>query len=337
MPFRACRVFSTGSPADTRVATMDIDDLSAGDVVVRVAYSSLNYKDARAVTGRGRPIMRRTPLNAGIDLSGVVESSSDRRFTPGMPVLANGMGLGEAHDGGFAEYARVPGDWLMPLPGTLTLRSAMAFGTAGYTAALCVHRMEINGQTPALGPIVVTGATGGVGSIAVRLLASRGYPVIAVSGRPEHHDWLRTLGATDVRTVAQLDLGDKPLERTRFGGAIDNVGGTLLAQLLPHVVEWGNVVSVGLAGGAEFATSVYPFILRGVSLLGASSANSPMPLRREIWRRLGDDLAVADIERFVTKEIGLDEIVPTAIALLDRQLVGRAIVMVPGTVPDRNS
>jgi NADPH2:quinone reductase len=326
MPFRACRVFSTGSPADTRVATMDIDDLSAGDVVVRVAYSSLNYKDARAVTGRGRPIMRRTPLNAGIDLSGVVESSSDPRFTPGMPVLANGMGLGEAHDGGFAEYARVPGDWLMPLPGTLTLRSAMAFGTAGYTAALCVHRMEINGQTPALGPIVVTGATGGVGSIAVRLLASRGYPVIAVSGRPEHHDWLRTLGATDVRTVAQLELGDKPLERTRFGGAIDNVGGALLAQLLPHVVEWGNVASVGLAGGAEFATSVYPFILRGVSLLGASSANSPMPLRREIWRRLGDDLAVADIERFVTKEIGLDEIVPTAIALLDRQLVGRALV-----------
>ena len=230
---------------------MEIDELSPGDVVVRVAYSSLNYKDARAVTGRGRPIMRRTPLNAGIDLAGVVESSTDSRFTPGMPVIANGMGLGEAHDGGFAEYARVPADWLMPLPGALTLRGAMAFGTAGYTAALCVHRMEVNGQRPAMGPIVVTGATGGVGSIGVRLLAARGYQVIAVSGRPEHHGWLRELGATDVRTVEELELGDKPLEKTRFGGAIDNVGGTLLAQLLPHVVEWGNVASVGLAGGAR--------------------------------------------------------------------------------------
>lgn len=326
MPFRACRVFALGASVEARVTTMEVDELSAGDVVVRVAWSSLNYKDARAVTGRGRPIMRRTPLNAGIDLAGVVESSGDPRFTPGMHVIANGMGLGEAHDGGFAEYARAPGDWLMPLPGRLTLPTAMAFGTAGYTAALCVHRMEINGQRPELGPIVVTGATGGVGSIAVRLLAARGYEVIAVSGRPEHHHWLRGLGASDVRTVAQLELGDKPLERTRFGGAIDNVGGTLLAQLLPHVVEWGNVVSVGLAGGAEFAASVYPFILRGVSLLGASSANSPMSLRREIWRRLGDDLYVADIERFVTREIGLDEVVPTAVALLDRQLIGRAIV-----------
>ncbi len=326
MPFRACRVFASGPPAETRVTTMTVDELSAGEVVVRVAFSSLNYKDARAVTGRGRPIMRRLPLNAGIDLSGIVESSTDPRFTPGMPVIANGMGLGEAHDGGFAEYARMPADWLMPLTGALTLRGAMAYGTAGYTAALCVHRMEVNGQRPDMGPIVVTGATGGVGSIAVRLLSARGYAVVAVSGRPEHHPWLRELGATDVRTVEQLELGDKPLERTRFAGAIDNVGGTLLAQLLPHIIEWGNVASVGLAGGAEFSTSVYPFILRGVSLLGASSANSPMTLRREIWHRLGEDLHVADIERFVTRQIGLDEIVPTAIALLDRQLVGRALV-----------
>jgi len=326
MAFRACRVFAHDASFTARVTTMELDELSPGEVLVRVAYSSLNYKDARAVTGRGRPIMRRTPLNAGIDLSGVVESSTDPRFTPGMPVLANGMGLGEAHDGGFAEYARLPADWLLPLPGALTLRSAMAFGTAGYTAALCVHRMEGNGQRPAMGPVVVTGATGGVGSIAVRLLAARGYDVIALSGRPEHHGWLQGLGASDVRTVEQLELGDRTLERTRFGGAIDNVGGTLLAQLLPHIVEWGNVASVGLAGGAEFATSVYPFILRGVSLLGASSANSPMSLRREIWERLGSDLNVADIERFVTKEIGLGDVVPTAVALLDRQLVGRAVV-----------
>ena len=236
------------------------------------------------------------------------------------------MGLGEAHDGGFAEYARVPADWLMRPSGALTLRDAMALGTAGYTAALCVHRMETNGQRPALGPVVVTGATGGVGSIAVRLLAARGYHVVAVSGRPEHHAWLRSLGASDVRTIEQLELGDRPLDKARFGGAIDNVGGTLLAQLVAHTAEWGNVASVGLAGGGEFSTTVYPFILRGVSLLGASSANSPMPLRREIWRRLGDDLHVDGLERFVTKEIGLDEVVPTAEALLDRQLVGRTLV-----------
>jgi len=327
MPFRACRVFQTGSTVETRVTPMDIAELSPGEVVVRVAYSSLNYKDARAVTGRGRPIMRRFPLNAGIDLAGVVETSSDSRFAPGDEVFANGMGLGEAHDGGFAQYARVPGDWLMRPSGALTLRSAMALGTAGYTAALCVHRMEVNGQTPALGPVVVTGATGGVGSIAVRLLAGRGYRVVAVSGRPEHHEWLRSLGATDARTAEQLELGDRPLDKARFGGAIDNVGGTLLAQLIAHIVEWGNVASVGLAAGAEIQTSVYPFILRGVSLLGASSANSPMPLRQEIWRRLGDDLHVDDLDRFVTKEIGLDDIVPTAVALLDRQLVGRAVVV----------
>jgi len=327
VPFRACRVFQTGASTETRVTPMDIDELSPGDVVVRVSYSSLNYKDARAVTGRGRPIMRRFPLNAGIDLAGVVETSTDSRFRPGDEVFANGMGLGEAHDGGFAEYARVPADWLMRPSGALTLRGAMALGTAGYTAALCIHRMEVNGQTPALGPVVVTGATGGVGSIAVRLLAGRGYQVVAVSGRPEHQAWLKSLGAADVCTVEQLELGDRPLEKARFGGAIDNVGGRVLAQLIPHVVEWGNVAAVGLAGGDEVQTTVYPFILRGVSLLGASSANSPMPLRQEIWRRLGDDLHVDGLEQFVTKEIGLAEIVPTAAALLDRQLAGRALVL----------
>jgi NADPH2:quinone reductase len=202
----------------------------------------------------------------------------------------------------------------------------MALGTAGYTAALSIHRMEVNGQQPSWGPIVVTGATGGVGSIAVRLLASRGYDVVAVSGRPEHHEWLRSLGGTTVSTPEALQLSDKPLDKTRYGGAIDNVGGTLLAGLLPHIVEWGNVVSVGLAGGAEIRTTVLPLILRGVSLLGASSANSPMPLRRQIWRRLGDDLRIDDVERFVTQEIGLDQIVDTAATLLERRLLGRTLV-----------
>lgn len=304
---------------------MALDELSPGEVVVRVAHSSLNYKDALAVTGRGR-IMRRLPLNAGIDLSGVVEESTDSALPPGTEVIANGMGLGELHDGGFAEYARLPAEWVMPLPTGLTLRSAMVYGTAGYTAALSLHRMEVNGQRPEMGAIVVTGATGGVGSIAVRLLVVREYRVIAVSGRPEHHDWLRALGAHEVATVDDLRLSGKALDKARYGGAIDNVGGELLSRVLPHIVEWGNVVSVGLAGGAEVHATVHPFILRGVSLLGASSANSPMPLRREIWGRLGGDLRVDDVERLVTSDIPLARIPHAATDLLERRLRGRTLV-----------
>jgi acrylyl-CoA reductase (NADPH) len=327
MRFRAVRVADDGDGPKGRLTTMALDELSPGDVVVRVAHSSLNYKDALAVTGRGR-IMRRLPLNAGIDLSGIVESSTDAAMPPGTEVIANGMGLGEQHDGGFAEYARVPAEWLITLPPGLTLRSAMALGTAGYTAALALNRMEVNGQQPAMGPIAVTGASGGVGSIAVRLLAARGYRVVAVSGRPEHHRWLRELGAHDVATVDDLRLSGKPLDKARYGGAIDNVGGELLSRLLPHIIEWGNVVSVGLAGGAEVHATVHPFILRGVSLLGASSANSPMPLRREIWRRLGDDLRVADVERLVTRDVPLDRIPAAATDLLERRLLGRTLVTV---------
>jgi NADPH2:quinone reductase len=328
MTFGACRVFSSDGSIEARVASMAIDELSAGDVVVRVAYSSLNYKDARAVTGRGRPIMRRFPLNAGIDLAGVVETSSDPRFTPGREVIANGMGLGEAHDGGFAEYARVPGDWLMPLPAGLTLRGAMALGTAGYTAALCVHRMEINGQRPDMGPIVVTGATGGVGSIGVRLLASRGYQVIAVSGRPEHHAWLRGLGAADVRTADELELSGKPLDRTKFGGAIDNVGGALLANLLPHIVEWGNVASVGLAGGAELSTSVYPFILRGVSLLGINSVATPRDVRLAVWKRLATDLRPAKLDRIADKLVTFDELPAQFDDYIKGRVTGRTVIRI---------
>jgi acrylyl-CoA reductase (NADPH) len=325
MHFRAVRVADDGDGPKGRLTTMALDELSPGHVVVRVAHSSLNYKDALAVTGRGR-IMRRLPLNAGIDLGGVVETSNDAALPPGTAVIANGMGLGEVHDGGLAEYARVPAEWLIPLPSGLTLRSAMALGTAGYTAALALHRMELNVQRPEMGPIVVTGATGGVGSIAVRLLVVRGYRVIAVSGRREHHDWLRALGAHEVVTADDLQLSGKPLDKARYGGAIDNVGGELLSRLLPHIVEWGNVVSVGLAGGAEVHATVHPFILRGVSLLGASSANSPMPLRRDIWRRLGGDLRVEDLERLVTGEIPLDAVAATATDLLERRLLGRTLV-----------
>lgn len=311
----------------TRVSEVGVGPLAEGSVLVRVAYSSLNYKDALAVTGRGR-VLRRLPLTPGIDLAGFVERSRDERFTRGDRVIANGMGLGELRDGGFAELVEVPADWLVPLPAGLTLLEAMALGTAGFTAGLAVHRMEANGQTPAHGAIVVTGATGGVGSIAVSILAGLGYQVTAVSGRPDHEAWLRSLGATDVVTPDRLELGNKPLDKARFGGAVDNVGGELLGSLLPHIIEWGNVVAVGLAGGTEFRTTVLPFILRGVSLLGASSANCPMPLRTAIWRRLGSDLKPPALDMFVTRVITLDEIVATAHALLNRELHGRVVVAI---------
>jgi putative YhdH/YhfP family quinone oxidoreductase len=305
---------------------METRDLSAGDVVVRVRWSGVNFKDALAVTGRGR-ILKRFPLNAGIDAAGIVESSEDARFRPGDEVVVNGMGLGESHDGGFAEVLRVPGDWIVPLPAGLTLREAMILGTAGFTAALAILRMELNGQRPDMGSVAVTGATGGVGSVAVSILAARGYAVTAVSGRPEHHGFLRALGATEVRTPEELGLGSRPLESARFGGAIDNVGGTLLAGLTRHVGPWGQVACIGMAASSDLETSVFPLILRGVSLLGISSGNCPMPLRTEVWKRLGDDLKPPGLDRIVSLEVPLDAVIATAPLLVERRGLGRILVV----------
>jgi NADPH2:quinone reductase len=306
---------------------MALDDLSPGEVVIRVRWSGVNYKDALAVTGRGK-ILKRLPLNAGIDAAGVVESSADARFRPGDSVLVNGMGLGESHDGGFAELVRVPGEWIVPLPAGLTLRQSMVLGTAGFTAGLAIARMELNGQSPDKGPIVVTGATGGVGSAAVSMLAGRGYRVIAVSGRPEHGDYLRRLGAAEVKTPAELELGSRPLEAVRFGGAIDNVGGELLAGLVRHVSLWGQVACIGMAGSPKLEGTVFPLILRGVSLLGVSSANCPMPLRHEVWRRLGSDLRPAHLDEIASGEVPLDGVVEAASRLIDRRALGRILVAV---------
>jgi acrylyl-CoA reductase (NADPH) len=325
MSFRACRVFEEGGRVVPRVVEMGLDALSPGDVVVRVQWSGINYKDALALTGRGK-ILRRFPLNAGIDASGVVESSTDPRFRPGDAVLANGMGLGETHDGGLAERVRLPADWVVPMPRGLTPREAMALGTAGFTAALALHRMELNGQRPDMGPVVVTGATGGVGSVATSILSARGYPVIAVSGRPEHREYLTRLGATEVRTPDELQLGNRPLEAARFGGAVDNVGGELLAGLTRHVGLWGQIACIGMAGSGELATTVFPLILRGVSLLGVSSANCPMPLRLEVWDRLGAELKPAALEAIVCEVVGLDQVADRAERLVDRRSLGRTVV-----------
>ncbi len=325
MSFLACRVYQEGRTTAARLEQMEADALTPGDVVIRAEWSGINFKDALAVTGRGK-ILKRFPLNAGIDVAGRVESSSHPRWRPGDAVLVNGMGLGETNDGGLAGRVRVPADWVVPLPAGLTTFEAMALGTAGFTAALSLHRMEVNGQAPGLGPIVVTGATGGVGSTAVSMLAARGYRVIAVSGRPEHEGYLRSLGAHEVTTPEGLQLGTRPLESARFGGVIDNVGGDLLAGLLRHVQLWGNVGAIGMAGGADFQASVFPFILRGVSLLGASSMNCPMGLRAEIWTRLGSGLKPPHLAQIAAETVPLRDVIPACEKVMARKALGRIVV-----------
>jgi acrylyl-CoA reductase (NADPH) len=331
--FRACRVFEEKGSVSSRLVEMSVDELTPGDVVVRVQWSGINYKDALAVTGRGK-ILKRFPLNAGIDAAGVVEASQDSRFAKGDRVLVQGMGLGESHDGGFAERLRVPGDYVVPLPAGLSLRESMALGTAGFTAALALVRMELLGQRPELGPIAVTGASGGVGSIAVSMLAARGYSVTAVSGRPEHAGYLRGLGAALVQTPDELALGSRPLETARFGGVIDNVGGALLAGLVRHVSPWGAVACIGMAASPELSGTVFPLILRGVSLLGVTSTNCPMPLRREVWTRLGNDLKPPRLASMVSRVAPLAEVLEAAPLLMERRALGRILVACSGPSPE---
>ncbi|NVJ61382.1 MAG: YhdH/YhfP family quinone oxidoreductase [Gammaproteobacteria bacterium] len=325
MSFLACRVFNENNEVKHRLCEMELDQLTAGEVVIKVDYSSVNYKDALAATGKGK-ILKQFPLNAGIDLAGTIVSSESDEFKPGQSVLVNGCGLGESYDGGLAQMARVSKDFVIPMPEGLDGRLAMALGTAGFTAALALHRMEENHQSPEKGPIVVTGASGGVGSVAVNILASQGYEVIAVSGRPEYHDFLKQLGASQICSVDDLALGTKPLEKGRFGGVIDNVGGNLLAQLLAHVDLWGNVASIGLASSHELSTTVFPYILRGVSVLGVSSTNCPMSLRKDIWKRLGADLKPNALSEIITDEIPLNEVSPVFDQILERKRYGRVVI-----------
>ncbi len=325
MPPLACRVFRETAGVVARMVEVPIDDLTPGEVVIRAEWSGINFKDALGVTGRA-PIYKRFPIDAGIDVAGRVESSSDPRFQAGDAVLVNGMGLGETHDGGFAQAVRAPADWVVPMPPGLDSREAMALGTAGFTAALALHRMEVNGQSPEQGPIAVTGATGGVGSAAVAMLKRRGYRVVAVSGRPEHDAYLRSLGADEVSTPEALALGTRPLESTRFGGVIDNVGGPVLAGLIRHVGLWGNVACVGNAASPALDATVFPLILRGVSLLGSSSGNCPMPLRASIWNRLGADLKPPSLDRIVSRTVPLAEVIPACGTLMNRTALGRVLV-----------
>ncbi len=289
-----------------------------GEVLIRISHSGVNYKDALAGTGRGK-ILRTFPLTGGADGAGLVETSRDSRYREGDAVLVTGWGLTFDHDGGFAQYLCCPADWLVPIPAGLDTRSAMIHGTAGFTAAIALHRMLANGQRPDLGPILVTGATGGVGSIAVAIFARLGYEVVAVSGKPELEPWLRGLGASRVIGRDGLAEAKRPLERAQWGGAVDNVGGELLAQITRTVVPNGNIASIGLAGGTELRTTVLPFILRGVSLLGCNSVDVPWALHQGLWGHLATDWAPADLESIATETVGLDGLPE----VFERMMAGR--------------
>jgi acrylyl-CoA reductase (NADPH) len=325
--FKAFRIHSDGGRIRAGFESLSLDDLTPGEVVIRVTHSGINYKDALAATGAGR-ILRRYPLIGGIDLAGVVESSSDARYRPGEAVLVTGCGLSETHDGGYAELARVPGDWVIPMPPGLDAFTAMALGTAGFTAALAIHRMEQNGQAPGGGPIAVTGATGGVGSLAIDMLSVRGYRVVAVSGKAGASAYLRELGAGDVLNRAELDLGSRPLETPRFAGAIDNLGGDTLAWLTRTVDFWGNIASIGLASGPELKTTVMPFILRGVALLGINSSATRREWRLGVWQRIATDLKPRHLARIVTRTIDFEELPGAFPAYLAGQVTGRTVVRI---------
>jgi acrylyl-CoA reductase (NADPH) len=324
--FRALRVHeNTDSTVRAALETLTLDDLSPGEVIIRSRYSSVNYKDALAATGKGR-ILRRLPLIAGVDVAGEVTASVDERFQAGDQVLVTGCGLGESHDGGFSEVVRVPADWVVPLPQGMTLFDAMLLGTAGFTAALAIDRMEQNGLLPAQGPVVVTGASGGVGSVAIDLLSGRGYEVVALSRKLEAADYLRSLGAAEVLEAKTASASGKPLDAARWAGAIDNVGGEVLGWLTRTVQPWGSIASVGLAGGAELHTTVMPFILRGVSLLGITSANCPMPRRLKVWQRLVTDLQPQHLQNIIAGQVTLDQLPAVFETLLSGEHRGRYLV-----------
>jgi acrylyl-CoA reductase (NADPH) len=325
--FKVYRVYCEQGRVEGRLESATLEELSPGEVTLRAEYSGVNYKDALAATGSGR-IIRRFPLIAGIDVAGHVVNSADPRFAENDAVLVTGYDLGVNHDGGYAEYVRVPSEWVVPLPPGMSTFQAMALGTAGFTVALCLHRLECNGQTPAQGPLIVTGATGGVGMLAIDILSRKGYEVVALTGKPDQDARLKELGAAQIMDRRSLKLDGLPLEKAQWGGAIDNVGGDVLAWLTRTIRPWGNIVAVGLAGGSELHTTVMPFILRGVSLLGVTSSGCPTELRQQLWKRLAGDLAPAHLERIVTRVAAMDDLPAVFAEMLAGKTVGRTVIKI---------
>lgn len=327
--YRAFRIHEDDQGHRAGLEDLPVAEPSEGEVLIRVSHSSVNYKDALAGTGRGR-ILKTFPLVGGIDAAGTVEASRDPAFTPGEPVLVTGYGLSFDHDGGFGAFLCVPADWVLPVPPGLDPRCAMILGTAGLTAAMAVHRMQVNGQRPDMGPILVTGASGGVGSIAVDLLAHLGYEVAALSGKARLQGWLRGLGAGEILARDALPGGDRPLEKAVWGGAVDNVGGEVLARITRTLRPWGNVAAIGLAAGHGLQTTVMPFILRGVSLLGISSANAPHDLRALLWERLAGPWRPPHLEDIHTDTVQLDGLAAVFERMLGGETHGRILVEIRG-------
>jgi len=325
--FRAFRIDRQNDQIVAGFCDLGLDDLSPGEVVIKVSYSTINYKDALAATGAGK-ILRTYPLVGGIDFAGTVVSSEDERFDTGNEVLVNGCGLSETVDGGYAEYARVKADSVVPVPGGMTAAQAMQIGTAGYTAALAIHRMEQNNQSPEAGPIVVTGATGGVGSIAVDMLDAGGYEVVALTGKAEQSDYLRSIGAHEILLRDKVDYGKRPMEKAQWGGAIDNLGGDALTWLTRTVKYGGNIASIGLAASPALNTTVLPFILRAVCLLGINSVDTPRNLRLRVWERIGGDLQPRHLDLIGSRTIEFDELPDAFQAYVEGTVTGRTVVKI---------
>jgi NADPH2:quinone reductase len=322
--FSALRIFSEGEKVSGRVTEMGLEELSAGEVVFRNAYASVNYKDALAATGAGR-IIRSFPRVGGIDAAGTVESSVDSRIRAGEEVICTSYEFGVSHDGGFAQYCRVPADWVVPLPKGLALYEAAALGVAGYTAGLAVELLELNGMAPGKGKVLVNGATGGVATLAIDMLAKLGYQVVAVTGKDSEHEFLKGLGAAEVLSRHKLEMGNRPLEKGIWAAAFDSVGGESLAWLTRTMLPEGLIASFGNAGGIELKTTVLPFILRGVRLIGVNSGETPMPLRRKVWGRLATDLKPRHIAE-IAHDITLGELPAYFEKMLKGQIRGRAVV-----------
>jgi putative YhdH/YhfP family quinone oxidoreductase len=323
--FQAFRIRDDAAGYRAGLEDMRVDELSPGEVLVKVAYSSVNYKDALAGTGKGK-ILRQFPLNGGIDAAGYVAASTDPAFKEGDQVICTGCGLSETRDGGYAEYARLESKWTIPLPAGLTLREAMALGTAGFTAALSLFQLVRNGQTPEMGPIVVTGATGGVGSLAIDILTRAGFEAHAITGKVDQFDWLIGLGAKQCIAREGLHWGQRPLETARWAGAIDNVGGDMLAGLTRVIRPYGSIASCGLAAAADLATTVMPFILRGVSLLGIASAGTARPIREQVWAHLAGDWKPAHLAQIANREVALADLPGVFATMLGGGSLGRTVV-----------
>ncbi len=324
--FKAYRIFEENGKGKGRLTEMTLDEIDAGAVVIKTAYSSVNFKDALAGTGAGK-IVRRYPCVGGIDSSGTVVASSDSRFKPGDEVICTSYDLAMSHDGGYAGYVRAPAEWVVPLPQGLTLFDAMAIGTAGYTSALAIHLLEHNGMAPANGKVVVNGATGGCASLAIDMLAQLGYSVTAVTGKAGEHDYLKKIGASEVLGRQALQVGTRPLEKGVWAAAFDSVGGEQLSALTRSMQQHGVIASFGNAGGIELHTTVLPFILRGVRLIGVDSGYTPMEIRRRVWGRLATDLRPRHLQD-IAQTATLDDLPAIFEKMLKQQSRGRIVVTI---------